>query len=84
VRFTDGRRELFLESSGGKLNDTRTCSRLAKNAAKYTCGSGVDADVITEVILKACAEQREIDANICLRHATQDAGVIAAAIRGGA
>lgn len=38
---------------------------LANNAAKYTCGSGVDADVIIEAILLACAEQREMDAMIC-------------------
>ena len=34
-------------------------AELANNAAKYTCGSGVDADVITEEILQACAEQRK-------------------------
>ena len=33
-------------------------AELANNAAKYTCGSGVDADVITEAILEACAEER--------------------------
>ena len=31
---------------------------LANNAAKYTCGSGGDADVIIEAILLACAEER--------------------------
>ena len=32
-------------------------AELANNAAKYTCGSGVDADVIIEAILLACAEE---------------------------
>lgn len=43
-------------------------AELANNAAKYTCGSGVDADVIAEAILQACNEQREIDAKICEEH----------------
>ena len=38
---------------------------LANNAAQYTCGSGVDVDVIAAAILQACNEQREIDAKIC-------------------
>ena len=38
---------------------------LANNASKYTCGSGMDADVIAHAILQACAEQRETDAKIC-------------------
>jgi len=38
---------------------------LANNASKYTCGSGMDADVIAHAILQACAEQREEDAMIC-------------------
>ena len=32
--------------------------KLANNAAQYTCGSGVDVDVIAAAILEACAEER--------------------------
>ena len=34
-------------------------AEIAENAAKYTCGSSVDADVIAGAIIKACAEQRQ-------------------------
>jgi hypothetical protein len=43
----------------------KRAEELANNAAKYTCGSGMDVDVIIEAILQACADQREEDAKIC-------------------
>ena len=46
-------------------------AELANNAAKYTCGSGGDADVIAEAILQACNEQREEIANE-LEHGMSD------------
>jgi hypothetical protein len=60
-------------------------AEIAKNAAKYTCGSGVDADVIIEAILLACTEQRETDAMICEENYTIEgiAQRCAAAIREG-
>ena len=58
-------------------------AELANNAAKYTCGSGGDADVIIEAILLACNEQREIDAKKVDHILKEGGGTYGDAIREG-